>query len=188
MNILTPVIAPVPQDAPYRSPRSVQRQREAARYALTDCAKRCGAPLDGWTQDRDDRPVPNEGYHWSISHGRGLAAAVVADEPVGIDVEEIQPRDRDLSEALATDAEWVIVGDRSWDSFFRVWTAKEATLKANGAGIAELLDCRLASIEGDRQMTLVYGGRTWRVEQYFHENHVAAVTCGDANVEWFVLQ
>ena len=187
MNTVTPVIVPVAQDAPYRSPLAVQRQREAARCALTECARRCGAPLDGWTQDGKDRPVPNEGHYWSISHGRGLAGAVIAGKPVGIDVEEVIPRDRDLSRALATDTEWAIVGDRSWDSFFRVWTAKEATLKANGAGIAELLDCRLVGIEGDRQMTLAYRGQSWRVEQCFHANHVVTVTCSDASIEWVLL-
>lgn len=204
MKTLTPVIVPVPQGdddgggsrhaeverprSPSRSPAAVRRQRESARLALQRCAERCGAPKHGWEQDDADRPLPNEGYYWSVSHARRLAAAVIADRPVGIDIEEIRPRDRELHEALAGPPEWTLLGDRSWRSFFRLWTAKEATLKANGEGIAELLACRLTAVESDHRLWLDYRDRRWCVEQYYHADHVAAVTCDGASVAWYAMQ
>ncbi|MGD2110935.1 MAG: 4'-phosphopantetheinyl transferase superfamily protein [Phycisphaerae bacterium] len=184
MMTLTPVIVPVLHDAPTRTPQAVQQQRDAARRALAACAKRCGAPAEGWTKDDEDRPLPNQGFHWSVSHARRFAVAVIGDAPVGIDIEEIVPRDQSLYGAVAYDEEWETIDDRSWESFFRVWTAKEAALKANGVGIAELLSCRVAEIEDDLHLTVLYRGQPWRIEQYYHANHVAAVTYDDGGVEW----
>ena len=130
MMMLTPVIVAVEQDAPPRSPPAVQRQRSGARLALAHCVTRCGAPVRGWEQDVAGLPLPNGGHYWSISHKRNWAAAVIAHGPVGIDIEHIRPRDRELHEAAAQHMEWAVMGDRSWHSFFRLWTAKEATLKS----------------------------------------------------------
>ena len=78
-------------------------------------------------------PLPNAGYHWSVSHKQQWAAAVIADGPVGIDVEHITARPRELHDRLAGPAEWDVLGDRSWASFYLLWTAKEAARKALGA-------------------------------------------------------
>lgn len=184
---LHPVIVPVPQSAPSRSPEQVRAQRDAAYAALTISAKKSFAPDAGWTKDADGAPEPNDGWHWSVSHKRLFAAGVVASHPVGIDVEQIAPRARDLHDALATDAEWSLLGDRSWAMFFRLWTAKEATLKANRVGIGKLLKCRLIEVEDDTHGKLEYDGRVIRVEHYYHADHVFAVTCNDSQVQWRVI-
>lgn len=184
---LRPVILAVPQDAGPRSPAQVEQQRACARLALRHCASLCGAPLDGWRQDTADVPLPNEGYFWSVSHKRHWVAAVVADAPVGIDIEHIAPRPRKLHDALADDAEWELMGDRSWLSFFRLWTAKEAVLKAAGTGIAGLAACRLVGVDRERRLTLDYEGRRSRIEHFYHTDHVTAVTCDQARAEWCVL-
>ena len=186
--IIHPVILPVPQEAPARSMAHVEIQREAARLALRRCAERSGAPLEGWTKNVDDVPMPNAGFHWSVSHTRYWAAAVIADRPVGIDIEHAVPRPRKLHSALADEAEWELMGDRSWLSFFRLWTAKEAVLKASGAGIAQFLACRLIEISDEHHLALDYDGKSWSIEHYYHANHIAAVTRNHDAVDWSVLE
>ena len=182
--ILRPVLVAIPRSGPDRSPEQVVVQRTRARDALRQCARLCGAPEDGWSKSPDNVPLPNDGFYWSVSHKRRWAAAVVADEPVGIDIERIEPRPRDLHDALGAAAEWDLLGDRSWPAFFRLWTAKEATLKANGVGIGKLLACALTTVPDEEHLTLEYAGMTWRVEHFYHDDHVAAVTCGERAVEW----
>jgi 4'-phosphopantetheinyl transferase len=109
------------------------------------------------------------------------------DRPVGIDIEHVVPRERELHSALAGGAEWELMGDRSWRSFFRLWTAKEATLKANGTGISGLSACRLVEVRDEDHLALDYGGRTWHIEHFYHAGHIAAVTCGREGVKWSVL-
>jgi 4'-phosphopantetheinyl transferase len=153
---------------------------------LRRCAALVGAPQDGWLQDADGVPMPQDGLSWSISHKRTWAAAVIADRPVGIDVEKIEPRRVELLDELGDADEWRRMGDRSWHSFFRLWTAKEAALKANGVGIGRLAACRLVDVASERQMALEYEGRSWLIEHFGFEGHLAAVTYYDAEVDWLV--
>ncbi len=186
---LHPVLAPVLSDAHARTPEQVKAQRAAAQRALIQCAELCHAPADGWQKNADNVPVPNEGFYWSVSHKREWAAAVIADRPVGIDIEKIAPRRDDLvMDELATAEAWAIVGDRSWPSFFRLWTAKEATLKANGVGIGKFASCRLVRVPDDRHMDLVYEDKLWHVEHFRHADHIVAVTCVGAGIEWQLLR
>ena len=188
MMILQPVIVPIAATAPLRSPAHVEQQRRGAHQALRACARRCGAPPHGWTQDVDGVPLPNGAYHWSVSHKRHWAAAVVADRPVGIDIEHLAPRKRMLHDALADHGEWAVLGGRSWEAFFRLWTAKEATLKANGRGIAGFLACRLVQVPDDLHLTLEYDGKPWAVEHFLCADHIVSVTHDAQPVEWCVLQ
>lgn len=184
---LHPVLIAVWPTAAARTPEIVQQQRTSATLALSQCAALSGAPEEGWRSDVDDRPISNSGFHWSVSHKQHWAAAVVADQPVGIDIEHVRPRREALLDELATSREWDILGDRSWHSFFRLWTAKEAVLKANGRGIGGFSDCLLLSIANLHRMTLGCERSEWPIEHYYLSDHVAAVTCHDAGVHWNVV-
>jgi len=185
--IIQAIIMPIDQIAPPRSPEQTKQQRDTARMALLECAKRCDAPTDGWEKELSGAPLANQGFHWSISHKRLYAVAVIADRPVGIDVEVIEPRKNQLHDALADEREWELLGDRSWESFFRLWTAKEATLKMHGVGVGEFSECCLVDITGPNQLEMDYQNQTYNIEQYFHDNHIFAVTSGQEPIEWVVI-
>lgn len=185
--VLEPVLLPVPQMAPPRSREQVAQQRDYARQALRFCAQRCGVPESGWKKDGDDRPCPNDGYYWSVSHKPKWVAAVIARQPVGIDIEEVRPRPHRLHAALAERCEWELLGDDSWHAFYRLWTAKEAVLKATGVGLAGLAACRLVQVSIADGVTLSMHGTTWRISHYEHDGHLAAVTCGPGGVRWRIL-
>lgn len=185
--IPTAIVMPVPIVDSIRSPRQVSQARACARLALRESARRCGAPVEGWLKNADNVPLPQDGFHWSVSHKRHFVAAVVSDKPVGIDVEHVQPRRSTLSGALARSVEWVTMGDRSWPSFFRLWTAKEAALKAVGTGISALMDCRLLEVLDQYNMRLLFQGREWLIEHFYHSDHLFAVTSYGHAVRWCVL-
>ena len=63
---------------------------------------------------------------FNLSHSHGAAVCALHDKPVGIDVEKLRPAPRRLAEGMEDEA------------FFRLWTAKEATVKRSGQGIAAL--------------------------------------------------
>ena len=183
---LFPVLMPIPQVSKPRSPEQTRQQRETARRALAESAQLCGAPPGGWEQDANGAPLANHGFYWSISHKRQWAAGVVSTSPVGIDIEHIAPRRRELYDRLATENEWILLGQRSWETFFRMWTAKEATLKSHGVGIAGLLQCQVATVLDDTHLQMEYQGVAHRVEHFFHDNHAAAVASTVKKMEWIV--
>ena len=81
------------------------------------------------------------GICFNLSHSRGAAVCALHDKPVGVDVEKLRPAPRRLAQGMEDEA------------FFRLWTAKEATIKRQGQGVAALLrpfepDPRCRCLEG----------------------------------------
>ena len=78
------------------------------------------------------------GVHFNIAHCRRAVAVLVADRPVGVDVEAVRNRDVyvaarcfDASERVRVEA--AADPDRE---FFRYWTLKESYVKALGCGLS----------------------------------------------------
>ncbi len=184
---LRPVVHSIPECDSLRGGERVALQRRTARQALLRAAELCGAPTDGWEQDANRVPLPNGGWYWSISHKPLMAGAVIADGPVGIDIEHIKPRGReDLWDRLADAGEWKVAGERSWKMFFRLWTAKEATLKANSRGIGGFEECRIVAVPDHTHIECKFGDQLWPIEQYYHAGHIAAVTSNEHDVRWHI--
>ena len=78
--------------------------------------------------------------HFSISHCKEAIAVVVADEPVGIDIEGLRHASDELIEQVMNEEEKERVKSQKSRverdrAFTRLWTKKEAVLKAQGTGI-----------------------------------------------------
>lgn len=91
--------------------------------------------------------------HFNLSHCARAAACVVADRPVGIDIETIAPIDWDVARRVLSDAELADVrtSEEPDVTFACHWTKKEAFVKMTGDGIddnrlptllAHASDCR----------------------------------------------
>jgi phosphopantetheinyl transferase len=182
--ILRPVLLPIAVTTAASPQDRVAEQSRRARLALVECARISGAPEIGWTKDANGAPQANNSWHWSIAHTREWSAAIVAREPVGIDVEKIRPRREALFDHVASDEEWNRIGGRSWECFFRMWTAKEAVLKACGCGIGWLLECMATKTLPTDRWALEFRDRDWQVEHFAFADHIAAVTCNEATVQW----
>lgn len=177
------VIRPVISQHPERTPQHVADQRAAARQALVASARLSGAPPEGYTSDDDGVPQVNDGWHWSVSHKRHFVAAVVARDAIGIDVEKICPRDPAAFAQVATATEWALLPARDDDAFSRMWTAKEAVVKALGIGMAGFDECRLTSV-GAPGWRLGCAGAAWEVAHVSHAGHTFAVAGPGLKVQW----
>jgi 4'-phosphopantetheinyl transferase len=132
------------------------------------------------------RPVlPKErGIAFSISHaGSVVAAALVRDAQVGLDVEALDrrvdlaavaqrifsPADLSRYEALANPYKAT--------AFFRAWTGKEAVLKGRGVGLFGGLESIAAPLD-DRAATLTDAGETWHLRPLpLPEGYVGCIAC-----------
>lgn len=165
----------------------VVAQSALARTALARAAAKSHAELGALDKDREDAPLPSNGWHWSISHGRGFAAGGVARERIGVDVERVEARKPDVVSRVTTRAELELLGGFRWEAFVRIWTAKEAVLKKAGVGLLELSLCSVVAVPDDESMIVQHRGRDHFVHQITRHRHVAAVTHDDSsvsNVEW----
>jgi phosphopantetheinyl transferase len=79
--------------------------------------------------------IPLDRAGWSLTHCAGLVAVVVAQDPgaeVGVDAEPLSSRGRLASMPDVFSS----AGERRVVDVVDIWTAKEATLKSHGVGIA----------------------------------------------------
>lgn len=147
-----------------RSRLTEYRGRDAAeRYVVTRSLVRIVlggrlgvAPRDVEVSRTDTgKPVVAAGAHFNVSHSGDLVLlALSADRPVGVDVE----RRREVARVPALSQRWLTPGERrdfdrlrasgtpESDAFLRVWSLKEAQLKALGVGIRGAASARLDEV------------------------------------------
>ena len=79
-----------------------------------------------------------KGKHFNISHSKGIVCLATSDKDVGVDLEVIRPVSKELKEYVSSKDEKKFIHDD--ESFFMVWTNKEALLKCMGLGIKSSMD------------------------------------------------
>jgi len=79
-------------------------------------------------------------FHFNISHTENYVACVIADEPVGIDIENITSINLKIAKRCFTPEEVdYVTGTKFLYRFFEVWTKKESRLKMEGKGLSKPL-------------------------------------------------
>jgi 4'-phosphopantetheinyl transferase len=128
---------------------------EASGSGAFDCRPVPGRP------DRSEQPP---GWRLSLSHSAGLAGcAVSGDAPIGLDLEPIarNPQWQKVVSRWFSPPEtaWLLAANDS-EAFLKVWTLKEAWLKATGRGIANNL--KTLTITADFELSGDRPGEPWR--------------------------
>lgn len=183
---LHPVILAVPDAAKALKPKErVQFLSRHARLALEKSAQKSGIRLDALEQDERNAPLPSNGTYWSITHKNEYVGGVVSPSPTGIDIEKICPRAKSLFRKAADEAEWALA-DKSFTTFFRYWTAKEAVLKAAGIGLRDLSKCRIHRVPDLHHLDLAYDNSNWQIEHHFFNSHIASIVKNDFSIEWTI--
>lgn len=156
--------------------------------ALGLAARETGITLGDLEKDDAGAPLPSNGFYWSLAHKADYVAAVVADVPVGIDLEKIKEVSDGMYKKIASDEEWRLSVEKRRHLFFRYWTAKEAVLKVAGTGIRELAFCRIASVEDEQNILLDFKGAVLKVLNFYHDQHVMAVVDVGCPVELKIIR
>jgi 4'-phosphopantetheinyl transferase len=189
-RILNPVILSVPKKVTDFRPRDrVTFLGRHARKALKLSAKKSCISLGELNKDESGAPLPSDDIYWAITHKTEYVGGVVAPEPIGIDIEKIQPCSLGLFKKTAGESEWSLADQSKKDFtiFFRYWTSKEAVLKASMTGIKDLLKCRIHRIIDDHHLEIDYLNKLWQLEHYFFYDHIASIVQNDFKIEWTIV-
>ena len=105
-----------------------------------------------WVYNEHGKPFLPEGPYFSISHCKEGIAVSIDEQPIGIDIEGIRHADQDLVERVMNENEREKMDDRQ---FTRLWTQKEAVLKAQGTGICSFEQLQTVLIDPPYQIDTV---------------------------------
>ena len=125
--------------------------------------------------------VPGSGYHFNLSHSGALVVLATAETEVGVDVEEMRPLDwREFTPVLTAEEQRLLrsSGDPA-DTFYRIWTIREAFAKRTGIGLSLFESGEPYEIRYDAAGAEVrWRGETLRVTGFVHEGHRIAAAGG----------
>lgn len=165
---------------------SAQRREQALKYKHTlgqfCCLKSwlmlqeglegMGYGLRDWKYNEHGKPYWENGPYFSISHCKEGIAVAIDDQPIGIDIEAIRHADEDLIARTMNEKEQSIIANRESKierarAFTRLWTQKEAIVKAQGVGIRSF---------DQLQKTLEIGD--WKLESFEKEKYIYSIAYG----------
>lgn len=109
-------------------------------------AEKTGLPLEDIEILRTQRGKPYVNIpdiHISISHSSSFVAVVIANKPIGIDIEVIKPLNLKVADRVCSQSDKQLLSlskdkDEALINFLKIWTAKEAYFKMTGTGITNI--------------------------------------------------
>ncbi|MGI6722178.1 MAG: 4'-phosphopantetheinyl transferase family protein [Anaerovoracaceae bacterium] len=119
---------------------------------------RAAAGDPGAVIDRNENGKPyftDLPLEFSISHSGQLWICAIADEPVGIDIQEVKVTDyMKLAGRFYTEAEQDFCRKYGRRGFFRIWVRKEALVKYSGTTLGRGLS-RIETVRGGELLDLI---------------------------------
>lgn len=111
------------------------------------------------------KPALERGPQFNLSHSGGLAClAVHPDAVLGVDIEAPRPVEEGVARRFFSASEYAglsALPQAEWlPAFFRIWTRKEAVLKAVGTGLTDRLDGFDVTLGADAAVTRMDTGHT----------------------------
>lgn len=107
---------------------------------ITDCLAEYGIRNVDICRTSKGKPYADADVHFSVSHSGSYFVCIIADCPVGIDVQEKRKTSGSkIAGRYFTESEQEYIEEHGEDGFFRLWTRKEAYSKLTGDGLAELM-------------------------------------------------
>lgn len=119
------------------------------------------------------KPVCNiDGVFFSLSHSNELCAIAISDAPCGIDVEVIRPLKESVLNRFysAEEKAYVLASANKDEAFFKIWTRKEALLKAADLDIPKLRNLFV------KDATVAYNTDTFCLDTFCDNGYIIS-TC-----------
>lgn len=160
---------------------STQRREQALRYKHTlgqfCCLKSWLMLFDDvemsryqdleWKYNEHGKPYLEGGPYFSISHCKAGIAVAIDDAPIGIDIETIRHANVDLVERTMNEKERLGIRELGMREFTRLWTQKEAIVKAEGTGIYSF-----------EQLQTILDNGHWTLDTFEKDNYIYSIAYG----------
>ena len=176
---------------------SEERRKKAERLRKTEDKVRClyaeillkkvhPDMVDGFQTDENGKPYISGGAPFSISHSGKYVAVMVGEG--GIDIQQMKSVSDGVINRVLSDAEteFLAVQEDKADAFFKLWTLKEAAVKAIGTGFKippAKIEC--ADITGIKE-SIVSGGKKMYLSLFDLDGYKLGV-CGEKKADGYKI-
>ena len=120
-----------------------------------------------WKYNEHGKPYLEGGPYFSISHCKAGIAVAIDDAPIGIDIETIRHANEDLVERTMKEKERLGIKELGMREFTRLWTQKEAIVKAEGTGIYSF-----------EQLQTILDNGHWTLDTFEKDNYIYSIAYG----------
>lgn len=114
---------------------------------------------------------------YNMSHANGIAVCLLSDKECGVDCEGVRPYRPNVVKRSFSESEKLLIENASETErdllFFRLWTLKEAYVKAIGIGISYPLNTVEFSFSGNKITSAI---KDYRFKQYVLKNGMFIVS------------
>ena len=114
------------------------------------------------------KPYWENGPYFSISHCKQGIAVAIDDQPIGIDIEGTRHADADLIARTMNEPERLRIKELGIREFTRLWTRKEAVVKAQGVGIQSF----------EQLQHIMSKSRDLEISTFEKENYIYSIAYG----------
>ncbi len=165
------------QDAADRIKSELKRRESVGAGYLLFLLKKRFSIAEDLVVLQSGKPVfqGDNGLHFNISHSGGYVALAFGKTPLGVDIECVKRKDLKVAKRFFRQEEYDDLAGKTGaeqpDIFCRMWTGKEAVLKASGAGLSvpldsfsvleEIVECSGKQYELHRQKITETGQELW---------------------------
>jgi 4'-phosphopantetheinyl transferase len=110
-------------------------------------------------------------FYFSVTHSKTMIMIALSRGPVGIDLERVRELPViPIAQRFFSPQELFFLQDekpqQNQKIFFKLWTAKEAALKADGAGIAFGMKNNVATMEEEKVTSIFYQQQSWNISSW----------------------
>lgn len=189
---MNPVISPVPERVRGLKPKEkIEALSGFARKVVLRSLFLAGKNPIEFKKDDKGVPLPDRGIYWSLSHKPFYAAGVWGHQPLGIDIEQVQPVRQRLFDKIVSTTEARLFGfepgrDDVAVVFFRAFTAKEAVLKKMRIGLKGLPKTKIVAVDGPNHLVIDFENKKNRIEHFYLDDHIVSVTKELSDVQWMI--
>lgn len=132
-------------------------------------------------------------YHFNLSHSGKWVGCLVDSQPVGLDVEHIQPFDEGIARSFFAEEEYRFIREApthldKQTRFYQVWSAKESYIKALGMGLSLKLDSFSVVSDGSIEGTKRIGGEAWQLRLGDIDKDYTLVSCYKPDSAWHGME
>lgn len=121
---------------------------------------------------------------FSASYSDRWLFLVFSEEKIWVDIEQVRPRASSLLDKRSKELQ--LLWEENWDNFYRLWTAKEALLKAtNTENLDQIWNIQLVKVKNtsepsfqvhfDKILFLELNNQQYEVRSFCHEDLIGAV-------------